>query len=266
MKYQYSMGVFSLIGVVSILSLYNIISDKKSEIPSKDTVAVVVEQHQKEAVTAIPVEKKAHAIVKQVIRPVSIVHSKVIKKQTAPQGMTEEEMKARIDKIQARRPGIVLDEARLHTVLNAVNMPFYDHVEKEKAFESLPYLTEKQKTDGRNFITYEPYLMETKFVGDKLSVYLPNLSTKMALTITDVTVNELDGIVRWVGEFDGFLGEKMNKFSVTQAINDEYAVSTIVTPFGSYNLESKDGYGWVVSQKTDFFLPKDGSDTIEGDV
>ncbi len=62
--------------------------------------------------------------------------------------------------------------------------------------------------------------------------------------------------------FNNFSGAQ-NKFTLIQTLKDQYTVGTFETPMGNYNLEVKNGYGWVVNQQTDFYLPKNGHDTME---
>lgn len=166
----------------------------------------------------------------------------------------------RLAEVLARRPHGGLDPARVaaslqKTMINQIADP-------EKVFAALPWLSEKQRHDGRGFIEYDPYVIETKFVGDQVDVFLPELGIT-ATAVIDRVEHVDDDIIRWQGTFSNFSGGQ-NKFTLTQTLKDQYAVGTIETPMGNFNMESKNGYGWVINQQADFYLPKDGHDTMEG--
>lgn len=167
---------------------------------------------------------------------------------------------AQIKAIMARRPDIRMDQDQLEQSLNKTEL--VQLADPQKVFQSLPWLSEKQRTDGRQFVSYDPYVIESKFVGDRVDILLPEVGM-VAQGIVD-SVETLDSdIVRWQGHFDNF-NDTQNRFTITQTLGDRYAVGVYETPFGSFNMESKDGYGWVVNQQKDFHLPEGGKDYVEG--
>jgi hypothetical protein len=163
-----------------------------------------------------------------------------------------------VAEVLSRRARGGLDPARVaasleKTMLNQIADPL-------KVYAALPWLTERQRHDGRGFIEYDPYVLETKFVGDQVDIFLPELGIT-ATGVVDRVERLDDDIMRWQGSFSNFSGVP-NKFTLTQTLKDRYTVGTFETPMGSFNLESKNGYGWVVNQRSDFVLPKDGQDYI----
>ena len=164
--------------------------------------------------------------------------------------------------VMARRPFYKLDKQQVQAALNKTAM--WQFADPQKAVQALPWLTEKQKTDGRAFIQYDPYVLESKFVGDQIDVFLPELGMTAKAVIDDIRPVDND-IIRWQGHFVDF-NDSNSGFSISQTLKDQYAVGSIQTPLGSFNMESKNGMGWIVNQEKDFFLPKNGQDAIQGDA
>jgi hypothetical protein len=166
-----------------------------------------------------------------------------------------------IKAIAARRPSIRMDEAQLQQALNKTEIT--QRADPKAVFQALPWLTEKQRSDGRQFVAYEPYVLESKFVGDRLDILIPEVGIIGQGIVDSVEILDQD-IVRWQGHFDNF-NDTQNRFTITQTLGDRYAVATYETPYGNFSMESKDGYGWVVSQQTDFHLPENGKDYVVPD-
>lgn len=169
---------------------------------------------------------------------------------------------AQIKAIASRRPDIRMDQTQLELGLNKTEL--VQLADPKKVFQVLPWLSEKQRTDGRKFVSYDPYVIESKFVGDRVDILLPEVGMVGQGIVDSVETLDKD-IVRWQGHFDNF-NDTQNRFTITQTLGDRYAVGVYETPYGSFNMESKNGYGWVVSQETDFHLPENGKDYVEGDT
>lgn len=166
-----------------------------------------------------------------------------------------------IKAVVARRSGVRMDEVELQHALNKTELT--QRADPQAVFDALPWMTKKQRTDGRQFILYEPYVLESKFVGDRLDILLPEVNMIGQGIVDSVEILDQD-IVRWQGHFDNF-NASQNRFTLTQTLGDRYAVATYETPYGNFSMESKNGYGWVVSQDKDFYLPDNGQDYIEPD-
>lgn len=163
-----------------------------------------------------------------------------------------------IDSIIARRPFYRLDQQKVANALSKTAM--WQYADPQKAFQVLPWLSEKQKTDGRSFIEYDAYVLESKFVGDQVDIFLPEIGLTAKAVIDDIQQID-DNIIRWQGHFIDF-NDSQGVFSISQTLTDQYAVGSFQTPLGNFNMESKNGMGWVVNQEKDFFLPENGQDAV----
>ncbi|MBX9404045.1 metalloprotease secretion chaperone CpaB [Lysobacter sp. BMK333-48F3] len=120
--------------------------------------------------------------------------------------------------------------------------------------------TPRQMSDGRQFVAYDAYVLEARGVGDEFEVYVPNIGLTLHGVIDTVEVN--GDIVRWSGTFEDF-NSTQSRFSISQTMIDDYVLGSFDTPMGSYNLEAKNGLGWIVEQGADFHLPADGKDYLQ---
>lgn len=166
-----------------------------------------------------------------------------------------------VQAVVSRRPFYRLDKQQVQAALNKTAM--WQFADPQKAVQALPWLTEKQRSDGRAFIEYDPYVLESKFVGDQIDVFLPELGLTAKAVIDDISPVD-DDIIRWQGHFSDF-NDSGSGFSISQTLKDHYAVGTFQTPLGNFSMEAKNGMGWVVNQEKDFFLPENGQDAVQAD-
>ncbi len=144
---------------------------------------------------------------------------------------------------QQRRREVRLDEQRLIQAQHQAAIMQRSDAQTVK--QHFGILSDTQLKDGRAFVQYDPYVVESKFVGDHIKIDIPNTGRSYDGKITEV--EQVDGdIVRWRGDLDGVNGE-MSNFTVTQTLKDQYAIAVFHTPSGEYIMESKNGYGWVTS-------------------
>jgi hypothetical protein len=134
-------------------------------------------------------------------------------------------------------------------------------VDRQIAVQHLPFLTEKQKTDDRTFIQYDLRRLASRTQGDTIDIDLPGAGRAIRAVIDQVQT--IDGMLRWSGRILDF--ENNARFTITHATQDGYAIGNMTTPLGSFSLEAKNGYGWIVNHNTDFFLPPDGDDALHHD-
>jgi hypothetical protein len=126
------------------------------------------------------------------------------------------------------------------------------------AIGAMGILSERQQSDGRSFIRYEPRTLESRIEGDTLDIFLPGVGLT-ARAVVD-RVDSVDGLLRWSGHFLDF--QEGGTFSVTHALGDRYAVGTFDTPVGNFSMEAKNGWGWVAPPSSDFALPPGGGDGL----
>lgn len=130
------------------------------------------------------------------------------------------------------------------------------------AIGAMGVLSERQKSDGRAFIRYEPRTLESRIEGDTLDIFLPGVGLT-AKAVVD-RVDSVDGLLRWSGHFLDF--QEGGTFSVTHALGDHYAVGTFDTPVGNFSMEARNGWGWVAPPSSDFVLPPGDGDGLHAAV
>lgn len=163
-----------------------------------------------------------------------------------------------IERLVSRRSTFSLDRTKLQAALGKKAILQLADPDKVIAGSFRP--SAKQISDGRQFIAYDPYVVESKGVGDDIEVYLPNIGLTAHGVIDNVEVN--GDIIRWSGRFEDF-NSTQSSFSISQTMIDQYVLGVFETPMGTFNLEAKNGLGWIVDQGTDFYLPADGKDYVE---
>lgn len=129
---------------------------------------------------------------------------------------------------------------------------------RDVAIGHLPFLTERQRTDQRDFIRYDARTLDARVEGDQFDLLLPGIGMTVKAVIDQV--ESVDGMLRWSGHLLDV--QEGGQFSITHASQDRYAVGTFNTPLGNFSMEASNGWGWVVSQDSDFFLPPDGNDAL----
>lgn len=128
----------------------------------------------------------------------------------------------------------------------------------EAAISHMGFLSERQKTDDRSFIRYDLRTLESRVEGDQIDIFLPGVGLTTKAVIEQV--ESVDGMLRWSGRILDF--QEGGQFSVTHALQDNYAVGTFNTPVGNFSMEAKNGWGWVAPQSSDFYLPDNEDDGV----
>lgn len=162
-----------------------------------------------------------------------------------------------VDAFARRRATFPLDRTRLQSARARKDLLQLADPAKVAAGALKP--TPRQMADGRQFVAYDAYVLEARGVGDEFEVYVPNIGLTLHGVIDTVEVN--GDIVRWSGTFEDF-NSTQSRFSISQTMIDDYVLGSFDTPMGSYNLEAKNGLGWVVEQGADFHLPAGGKDHL----
>lgn len=128
----------------------------------------------------------------------------------------------------------------------------------DAAIGHMGFLSERQKSDGRSFVRYDLRTLESRVEGDQFDIFLPGAGLTARAVVEQV--ESVDGMLRWSGRILDF--QEGGQFSVTHALQDSYAVGTFNTPVGNFSMEAKNGWGWVATQSSDFFLPAGGDDGV----
>ena len=135
---------------------------------------------------------------------------------------------------------------------------FTSGVTPEVAAQS-PLANPQRLKDGRLWFSYDLNVLGARAEGDKFSLQIPGSGTVQA-EIERVDV--VQGQYRWSGRI---INQPDSRFFITQVFSEQYAVGTINTPFGEFQLESKSGTGWISPASGEFRLPPDGNDTMAPD-
>ncbi len=161
-------------------------------------------------------------------------------------------LKKQFSQAKLRRPYVGLDETQFNQ--QRLHNRLVQEADLKDIQHHSPMLLKGYKPDdGRIFIHFDPYSIESKFEGDSVKIYVPELGLNQEGIINKVESIEGDDIVRWTGVFANNQGD----FSVSQTLKDQYTIMTVNTAQGSYVMESKNGYGWVKAQSTDDFHEHD---------
>lgn len=149
----------------------------------------------------------------------------------------------RYQDIVARRAGREFDPDAL-----------YEAMQQPSAWEAMDEvpndfnLSEAEINDGRSFIKFSEMKLESLSRGDTLDISIGNDDIDFVATITDVQ-SEGDGdSVTWYGTSN--TPDSTDTIMITQG--DGMTVGGIFTDQGLYQLEAKNGHGYIVSNATLF--------------
>lgn len=149
----------------------------------------------------------------------------------------------RLSEIEARRNGQKMDAAQLWA---ASQQPA-----AWKPLESAPdalNLTNEERNDGREFITFSPLKLESLVAGDTLDIEMAQTGQTFTAKIDQATSEDDGRNVTWTGRSTdpGFPG------SLTITKGDTLIVGGISTPDGHYELQVHGDKGWIVNSATIF--------------
>ncbi|WP_410210148.1 metalloprotease secretion chaperone CpaB [Aquirhabdus sp.] len=157
--------------------------------------------------------------------------------------LSDADIKQRVKKAIVRRQFVHLDVARLEQA--AANIAMFKPSDADTVAANNPIqLSDALKNDGRAYISYDPYTLEGKGVGDRVQFNVPAIGINRSAVIDQVKVDAHDDIVSWTGHLEN--GDQNNEnFYISQTIKDDFTVGTITTLNGTYNLKIKNSVGWV---------------------
>lgn len=148
----------------------------------------------------------------------------------------------RLTEMNARRGGRQFDP---EAVVSAVSRDSAWEVDDSIADE-LP-LAAEDRTDGREFIRFDPLKVESLVAGDEMAIQIAQVSASYRMTVDRVQANE-DGTVTWYGHLADF--DTDNQVSLTRGESLTYG--GIHAPEGHFVIEARDDKGWIVSGATLF--------------
>jgi len=110
-----------------------------------------------------------------------------------------------------------------------------------------PLANPRRLSDGRLWMDYNMQVLAARVEGDRLVLPLPGVP---ALEAEIDSVELVNGHYRWSGRLLGL--DLAGRFSITQAMADQYAVGSFTTAQGEFLLEAKAGIGWVAHASQEF--------------
>lgn len=149
----------------------------------------------------------------------------------------------RYQDIVARRAGLQFDPEEL-----------YKEMQKPSAWETLDEapsdydLSDAELNDGRSFITFSALKLESLAPGDTLQISIENDDINFEAKISEVRSEGEGESVTWYGESNTH--GSTDTITITQA--DGLTVGGIFTDQGLYQLEVKNGRGFIVNNATLF--------------
>lgn len=244
---------FAVLGFSAFASWYGM---------SRDGEIVVTAQERPSVTPPLPAADAAQASV-PANAPRTAVAESDTKGPTAPEASSVEEdaaidpaIAARYDSNNADYPTLTMRLAEMRArrggqdfepgaVVAAVGKDTAWEVDDSIA-DDLP-LTAEDRTDGREFIRFDPLKVESLVAGDQMEVQIAQASASYQMTVDRVQANE-DGTVTWHGHLTDFNAD--NQVTFTRA--DTLTYGGIHTPQGHFVIEARDDKGWIVSGATLF--------------
>lgn len=151
----------------------------------------------------------------------------------------------RVSEIRARRNGQDTDVAAL-----------YASSQKTAAWQSVDSvsdevpLTDEERFDGREFIQIDPLKIESLVPGDTLEIEIAQNNARYQARIDRVEV-QLENNVTWFGHLENVAGAE-NDTNVVFTRGTSLLTAGITTPNGHFELEARNGEGWIASSATLF--------------
>ena len=161
-------------------------------------------------------------------------------------------LEGRVSAMSERRSGLAFTQ---NEVLDAMEGDPWEEVDE---VPGALVLTEEDKTDGREFIKFNPLKIESLMPGDTLKMPISQLGEEYQVQIENVITNE-GGSLTWEGKL--LNDPEGNKVIITQS--EKITVAGISTGQGHYALQAHNGVGWIASSQTLFKQNPNESDAIE---
>lgn len=151
----------------------------------------------------------------------------------------------RVSEIRARRNGQDTDVAALY----AASQKAAAWQSVDSVSDQVP-LTDEERFDGREFIQIDPLKIESLVPGDMLEIEIAQNNAKYQARIDRVEV-QLENNVTWFGHLENVPGAE-NDTNVVFTRGTSLLTAGITTPNGHFELEARNGEGWIASSATLF--------------
>jgi hypothetical protein len=126
-------------------------------------------------------------------------------------------------------------------------------VRAQQDLRQSPLANPRRLNDGRLWMDYNMLVLASRVEGDRFVLPLPGMP---AVEGEIDSVELVNGHYRWSGRILGM--DLAGRFSITQAMADQYAVGSFDTGQGEFLLEAKGGLGWVAHTSQEFQAGDDG--------
>jgi hypothetical protein len=123
-----------------------------------------------------------------------------------------------------------------------------------------PLANPRRLSDARLWMDYNMLVLASRVEGDRFVLPLPGMP---AVEGEIDSVELVNGHYRWSGRILGL--DLAGRFSITQAMADQYAVGSFDTAQGEFLLEAKGGLGWVAHASQEFQAGDDGLHDADAD-
>lgn len=147
-----------------------------------------------------------------------------------------------------RRQFSRLDKEKLEDAVNRKKLFLPSTMELVAQYNPITLSTEANKNQIE-FVSYDPYVLESKGVGDRVTFRSSQFGINREGIIDKIVVDPHEDIVTWSGYLDH--GDKnREKFNISQTIKDNYTIGTVTTANKEIYMEIKNGYGWISTPDT----------------
>lgn len=152
------------------------------------------------------------------------------------------QLQSRLEAMRERHPGKSFDPEKVVETMARTEA----WVRVDTPSDDLP-LTPAEKSDGREFIRFNPLRIETLMPGDTLEIPIWQLGARFKMRV-DYAETHANGSVTW----HGHLENSNEPHRVTITVGDGLSLGGIDTPGGHYVLQANGESGWIASSETLF--------------
>ncbi|PRW78470.1 hypothetical protein C7A12_08525 [Pseudomonas fluorescens] len=160
----------------------------------------------------------------------------------------------RVDEVLEGKYGIPRKTANLSKNASGANL--YSFVRVKEASRSPVSAALGSVVEKRTLIEFNHSVLLAQKVGDIVNVPVAEVGKTFKVAIDSIEISQ--GVARWSGHSVN-ADPASNKIVISQVFDADYAVGTLSTPTGEFNIEATKGKGWIINQKDDFVEEDDGA-------